>query len=236
MASTKVKAIVLRAANVKDKDKFLQLYSLEQGRMTVSMRGVRGDKAKLKSAKEIFCFGEFVVETTKNSNIVTAVSIIDNFYDLSKNIEKYYEACAILDIVDKVAKEPDPRLFITIVKALETLCYDNVKKFYVIDKFLLDIFSAMGCSFITEKCSSCGSTLASRYLNLDIGELVCPACKTAACVAISDACYSVLRILSSTPYNKLATLKFGGMGEMQAFNLLSKNYEWRTGYTLINLI
>ena len=67
MASTKVKAIVLRAANVKDKDKFLQLYSLEQGRITVSMRGVRGDKAKLKSAKEIFCFGEFVIETAKNS-------------------------------------------------------------------------------------------------------------------------------------------------------------------------
>lgn len=236
MASTKVKAIVIRAANVKDKDKLLHLYSLEQGKMIVSMRGVRGDKAKLKSAKEIFCFGEFIIETAKNANIVTSVSIIDNFYDLSKNIEKYYEACAILDIVDRVAKESDPQLFITIIKALKTLCYEDVKKFYVIDKFLLDIFCAMGCNFITDKCSSCGATLGSRYLNLDIGELVCPACKTSSCISVSDACYSALRILSSTPYDKLTSLKFGGMGEAQAFNLLSRNYEWRTGYTLINMI
>lgn len=204
--------------------------------MLVSMRGVRGEKAKLKSAKEIFCFGEFIIENTKNTNIVTSVSIIDNFYDLSKNTDKYYEACAILDIIDKVVQEPDPQLFIIIIKALKALCYDDVKKFYVIDKFLLDIFSAMGCNFITERCSSCGATLGSRYLNLDIGELVCPACKTLSSVAVSDACYSVLRILSSTPYDKLTTLKFGGMGEAQAFNLLSKNYEWRTGYSMINLI
>ncbi len=236
MASTKVKAIVIRSSNVKDKDKLLHIYSLEQGKMLVSMRGVRGEKAKLKSAKEIFCFGEFIIENTKNTNIVTSVSIIDNFYDLSKNIDKYYEACAILDIIDKVVQEPDPQLFIIIIKALKALCYDDVKKFYVIDKFLLDIFSAMGCNFITERCSSCGATLGSRYLNLDIGELVCPACKTLSSVAVSDACYSVLRILSSTPYDKLTTLKFGGMGEAQAFNLLSKNYEWRTGYSMINLI
>ena len=236
MASTKVKAIVIRSSNVKDKDKLLHIYSLEQGKMLVSMRGVRGEKAKLKSAKEIFCFGEFIIENTKNTNIVTSVSIIDNFYDLSKNTDKYYEACAILDIIDKVVQEPDPQLFIIIIKALKALCYDDVKKFYVIDKFLLDIFSAMGCNFITERCSSCGATLGSRYLNLDIGELVCPACKTLSSVAVSDACYSVLRILSSTPYDKLTTLKFGGMGEAQAFNLLSKNYEWRTGYSMINLI
>ena len=61
MASIKTKAIVLGGTNVKEKDRLVDLFTLEQGRKLVSMRGVRGEKAKLKMAKEPFCFGEFVL-------------------------------------------------------------------------------------------------------------------------------------------------------------------------------
>ena len=67
MASTKVKAVVIGGVNVKEKDKLISLYTLEKGKMSVSMKGVRGDKAKLKSAKEIFSFGDFVVEEGRSS-------------------------------------------------------------------------------------------------------------------------------------------------------------------------
>ncbi len=144
MASTKVKAVVIGGVNVKEKDKLISLYTLEKGKMSVSMKGVRGDKAKLKSAKEIFSFGDFVVEEGRSTNIVIGADIIDNFYDLSKDIDKYYEGCAILDIVSKTQSEPNPQIFIEVVKALKTLCYDNVKKYYVIDKFLLSLFYNMG--------------------------------------------------------------------------------------------
>ena len=83
MATIKTKAIVIKSTDSKDKDKIIHLFSLENGIMLASMRGVKGDKAKLKSAKEIFCFGDFVIEQTKSINIVTSVDIIDNFYDLS---------------------------------------------------------------------------------------------------------------------------------------------------------
>lgn len=236
MSVTKVKAIVLGGTNYKEKDKLVRLFTLENGKMTVAMRGVRGDKAKMKFAKEPFCFGEFLIEQGKSSNIVTGVDIIDNFYNLSKNIEKYYEGCAILDILDKLGAEPNPQLFIQALKALKVLAYDEVKKYYVIDKFLLEMFSAMGYKFMTDNCSSCGGKLGARYFNLEFGEIVCPACKTATCQPISEACFSALKILSSCDFDKLSTVNLGGMGEVQAFNLLEKNYQWRTGYKIINLI
>lgn len=235
MATTKVKGIVLGGTNYKEKDKLVRLYTLEKGKMIVTMRGVRGDRAKLKFAKEVFCFGEYIIEEGK-TNIVTSVDIIDSFYNISQNIDKYYEGCAILDIIDKFSGESNPQLFIEAVKALKSLCYDNLKKYYVIDKFLLDFLNFSGYFFMTEKCSSCGATLSSRYLNLDFGELVCPACKTSTCVQVSEACYGALRILAKTEYEKLSTVKFGGMGEVQAFNLLSRNYEWRTGYSVLSII
>ena len=235
MASTKVRGVVLGGINYKEKDKLVKLYTLEKGKTTVTMRGVRGDKAKLKIAKEIFCFGEYIIEAGK-TNIVTSVDVIDGFYPLSKNIEKYYEACAILDIVDKFSNESNPRLFVEVIKSLKALAYDNLPKYYVIDKFLLDFLNNMGYFFMTDKCSSCGATLSGRYLNLDFGEIVCPSCKTATCVQISEACYGAFRLLSQTDYEKLGSVKFGGMGEVQAFNILAKDYEWRTGYQVLNII
>ena len=220
MASTKVKAIIIGGVNVKEKDKLLTLFTLEQGKMSVSMKGVRGDKAKLKSAKDVFTFGDFIVEEGKFTNIITSVDIIDNFYELSKDIEKYYEACAIVDIVSKVATEPNPQLFIELIKALKSLCYDNVKKYYVINKFLLSLFANMGI----------------KYLNLQVGELVCPNCRSSFSMQISNACYSALKLLENTDYDKLSTVKLGGMGEVQAFNLLSKNYEYRTGYKILEIL
>ena len=151
MASTKVKGIVLGGTNYKEKDKLIRLYTLEKGKITVTMRGVRGDKAKLKVAKEIFCFGDYIIEEGK-TNIVTAVDVIDNFYGLSKNIEKYYEACSILDIVDKFSGESNPQLFVEVIKALKSLAYDNLPKYYVIDKFLLDFLNNMGYFFMTDIC------------------------------------------------------------------------------------
>lgn len=236
MASTKVKAIVIGGVNIKEKDRLITIFSLEQGKMVVSMKGVRGEKAKLKSAKEIFCFGDFVIEEGKNSNIVTAVDIIDNFFELTKNLDKYYEACAILDIINHIATEPNAQLFIELLKALKTLCYDDVKKYYVIDKFLMSIFKSMGYGFLTENCSSCGATLSIKYFNYQVGEIVCPACKNNLCDPISGAVYSAMRLLDDLSYEKLSTLKLGGMGEVQAFNILSKNYEYRTGNHLLQIL
>ena len=237
MGASKVKGIVLGGTNVKDKDKLLTLFTLEKGKITASMRGVRGDKAKLKSAKDIFTFGDFVLEEGKNSNIVTAVDVIDNFYGLSQNIEKYYEACAIIDIVSKVAtEEANPQLFIEIVKSLKALCYTEVKKYYVINKFLLSIFDFMGYRFVNDKCSECGASLDMKYLNLNVGELVCPACRDVDAVQLSNACFSALKLLENTDYEKLPTIKFGGMGEVQAFNILCKNFEYRTGFSVLDMV
>ena len=234
--STKVKGVVIGGTNVKEKDRIVQLFTLENGKISVSMKGVRGDKAKLKSAKELFCFGDFIIEEGKGINIITSVDVLDNFYAITGDIEKYYEACAIVDIVSKVAVEPNPQLFIELIKALKTLCYDDVKKYYVIDKFLISVFRGMGYDFMTDKCSNCGAKLEARYFNLDIGEIVCPSCKTNLCVPISNSCYGAIRLLNNTEYEKLSSISIGGEGEQKAIDLLSQNYYWRTGYSILKII
>ena len=235
MASTKVKAIVLGGTNVKEKDRIINVYSLEQGKLSLSMKGVRGDKAKMKFAKEIFCFADFIFEEGKLLPVVTAVDIIDNFYGLSQDIDKYYEACAILDIVSKVGNESNPSLFIAIIKALKAICYEKTQKYYVFDKFLINYLKIMGYDFFTDRCSSCKATLNHRYLNLEIGEQVCPACKTALSAQIIPACYNALKLLDKTDYEDLPSLQIEDNGHILACSLLAKDYEWRTGNKILEM-
>lgn len=235
MASTKVKAVVIGGVNVKEKDRLVSLYTLERGNMAISMRGVRGEKAKLKFAKELFCFAEFLIEEGKSSKIVTAVDVIDDFRDIAKDIDKYFEACAIVDVVSKFGEESNPALFIALVKSLKLLCYENCPKYYVFDKFLLEFFKIMGWSFLSNNCSSCGATLGIKYLNLEVGELVCPACKNAFSVQVGDETYKAISMLDATDFDNVSSLNLPEGGEIQACKILVKNYEFRTGYKFTSL-
>ena len=237
MGSTKVKGVVIASKDFKEKDRLITLYTLEQGKMSCMMRGVRGEKAKLKAAKEVFSFGEYIIENTKGMNIITQVEVIDSFFELTRDLDKFYEGCALVDIVGKISsEESDPRLFIELVKCLKTLCYENVHKLYVLDKFLIRVFESLGYSFITDKCSSCKAKLTGKkYFNLDIGEFVCAACKNDTCVLVSDACFGALKLLSSTDYDRLSSIKLGGDGEKECLRLLEKNFEWRMGKRFISV-
>lgn len=231
MASTKVKALVIEAKDNKEKDKLATLYSLEEGKFFVCFRGVRGAKAKMKAAKEIFTFGEFVIEDTKAGKIVTEANIIDSFSPLRENLDKYYEACSIVDILKKLSSpSSDPALFVAVIKSLKAICYDGAPKYYALVKFLISIFDNAGYKLNFDSCSSCKASLTGKkYLNLDYGEIVCANCRQMTAIEISPATAMALKILRDTSYEKLKTVKLGGGGEINALNLLSENFEWRFG-------
>ena len=234
MASTKVKGIIIESKDFKDKDKSVVIYTLEQGKVRAVFKGVRGEKAKLKASKEMFTFGDFFIENTKGNNIISQVDVIESFYPLSQELDKYYEACSIIDICKKLGTEQsDPAFFIEILKALKTLCYFNVKKHYVLIKFLLSIFESTGYPINLEKCASCKAKITGKkYLNLEFGEIVCANCKTFSCEEISPSVFSAIKILKQSEYERLQTINFGGEAEKETLRILVKNFEERFSFKI----
>ena len=230
----KTKAIVLGGVNIKEKDRLIDLFTLEEGRLTVSMKGVRGEKAKLKMAKEPFCFGEFVIEKGKSA-IVTQVEIIDSFYDLTKDLDKYYEGCAILDIVKQITDQKDPQIFIETLKALKAICYENIKKYYVFNKFLMKITEILGFSFIKDRCGCCDALLAIIYFDLNKGCFVCPNCKTENSFKVSKDAFKGLQILHNIDYDKLNSINLAIGSEKEMLKLLAINLEWRESIKVLKI-
>ena len=230
----KTKAIVLGGVDIKEKDRLIDLFTLEEGRITVSMKGVRGEKAKLKMAKEPFCFGEFVIEKGKSA-IVTQVEIIDSFYNLTKDLDKYYEGFAILDMVKQITDQKDPQIFIETLKALKALCYENIKKYYVFNKFLMKITEILGFSFVKDRCGCCDALLGIVYFDLNKGCFVCPNCKTENSFKVSKDAFKGLEILHNIDYDKLDSINLALGSEKEMLKLLAINLEWREGIKVLKI-
>lgn len=230
---TKVKAVVLGGIDYKEKDKLITLFTLEQGIVTVVFRGVKNVNAKLKSAKELFSFGDFILSEGKNKIVITA-DIIDNFFDITKDIKKYYCACAFVEAIkgSLMPQEANPQMFITLIKCLKFLTEDV---FYVnvINKFLIELFQQFGYKFDLNSCNNCGMPLLNNiYMNLNYGDITCANCRMGAYIEISKPVYSAMRILSITNIDKLATIKIDQQISKQVFDVLALNFKNRFGKTL----
>ena len=234
MSEAKVKAIVLGGVDYKEKDKLVNLFTLEKGIITVVFKSIKNPNAKLKSAKEIFSFGDFVYVEGKY-NTVTSADIISTFYEVTKDIQKYYSACAVLNIVKTVLPigEANVPLFVDTLKCLNMLAYANVNSYYILNKFLIRIFEGFGYEFALNACNNCGEKfLNHRFMNLTYGDITCYNCKTGIYKEITSGEYSALRLLSLTDYDSLSTLKLTKGIERQVFELLNLNFEKRFGKKL----
>lgn len=226
---TKVKAIVIDNRDIKEKDMLVTLFTLEEGIITVTFKGVKNPNAKLKSAKEIFSFGDFIYVKGK-TNVVVSADIIDSFYDITKNVNNFYTACNVLKVVKTVLPEGEtsPSLFVDMLKVLNLLAENKINNMYVINKFLIRIFEGFGYKFNLNKCSTCGCEfLSHRYMNLRYGDITCFNCRVGEVEEISPATYQALRILSQTDYSSLQTLKLSTNILKDVFELLHKNYMFR---------
>lgn len=238
MASEKYKGIIIESKDYKDKDKLVTIYTPEKGIVRAVFRGVRGEKAKMRALKDVFTFGDFFIENTKGNNIVSQVDIIEGFYEIRSDLDKYYEACSIVDVVKKIGTEQaEPKLFIEIIKALKFLCYSDIKQKYVLSKYLLNIFKDAGYPMNFNKCSSCGAEITGKkYLNFDVGEILCGNCRTYTSEEIPQPVVSALKILNNTDYEKLETVKFSEEIVKESLKLLLRNFQSRFGKEIFAVV
>ncbi len=229
MASEKIKGIIVESKDFKDKDKLVKIYTLEKGIINASFRGVRTSKSKLKAMKDVFVFGDFFIESVKGFNIVTGVDVIENFFALSQNLDKFYESCSIVNIIKQIAtNEKNPQLFLTFIKSLKTIAFGNIQKDYVFIKFCLKVLENSGFAINFEKCSSCKAKITGKkFLNLDFGEIVCSNCKNAMSLEISNPAFSAMKIISGLDFEKLATLKISQTACSEILKILTLNMQER---------
>ncbi len=227
----KIKGIVLKSSDRKEKDLNVLLFSLEKGKIWVTLRGVKGQNAKMKLAQNQFCFGEFVMENGKNGQIVTGFECLESFHELSENIDHFFEASAVLEVVDKLKFSSETeiaQIFLLVLKTFKMICFGNLKNEYALDKFFISLFQTLGVPLYSDKCSCCGTKAIDRvFIDYAGGGLVCMACKGYGSEELPKNVVAALKILTITDFEKLGSVKFSANSELQLLKILVKNFETR---------
>lgn len=227
----KIQAIVIKSSDRKEKDKNILLFSIENGKFWATLKGVKGANAKMKLAQNPFCFAEFVLEEGKLGKIVTGLEVIETFHEISEDVDKYFEASAVLEIVnafDFSSDQERARMFVLVIKTLKTICFSGVRPLYSLNKFFLELFKFSGTPLVYDKCSCCGLKVFEKlYMNYVVGELECISCKSLTSEEVSKVVLSAMKLTDVTEFERLSSLKLAADSELALLKILVKNFEAR---------
>jgi DNA repair protein RecO (recombination protein O) len=159
----KVNAIVTRAIDYKDNDKILTLYSLEKGKISANIKGVKKPKAKLKFASEPFCFAEFILAEKSGRYTVINATYIDSFYNLRLDLLKYYLSACVADVINNLVEDgvADPQFFTETITAIKNICYQKNEK-NTLALYLYRLAESLGYGVSETNCYDCGALITGR--------------------------------------------------------------------------
>ncbi len=234
----RVTGLVLGGQAYKEKDKLLTIFTVEIGKITASIRGVKLPKAKLKIFAQPFCLAEFIL--SKNGQFYTIISanLIDDFMGITQDMDNYCVGNMLLEIDNLIVKPAmvSQPLFLTTIKALRAIVYDNIDAKLVAIKYLLSIMKISGGGWQFETCSNCGSKYISDvYLDLLNGSLCCRNCASYESVALSKAEFNGLKIVDNCDISNLKTLKLNAGLVSSCLTLLVNNFQVQNEYKIKSL-
>lgn len=234
MEQIKFKGIVLKSIDYKEKDKLLTIFSLELGKLTAVLKGVRQEKAKLKFAAMPFCFAEFVATNVNGYYTITECYQIESFYDIFSNYKKSVAGFLFLEISCIIMqKTPDESWFLTLLNFLKELEFSKTDEKILEIKFLLTTLKKIGYALSFDYCAECGlKFMGEVHLNLETGELECSTCSNINSVKLTKQQFSVLKIIDLSSLNKLESIKQKEDVLNEIKQVLVKNLNLRLGVIL----
>ena len=201
----KVNALVIKAIDYKDNDRILTLYSLEKGKITAGIKGVKKAGAKLKFASEPFCFAEYILAEKGGRYTVISASYLDSFYDLRLDINKYYLSAVISELlsVHTESEISDPELFDLAINAIKNICYQDNELFYLAN-FLFKFIENQGYGIGSVTCAGCDSLIESRvFFRYKDATFSCEDCLIDDYTEIRKETYNALVSLINNQYDAL---------------------------------
>lgn len=190
----KVNAIVIRAVDYKDNDRILTLYSLEKGKITAGIKGVKKAGAKLKFASEPFCFAEYILAEKNGRYTVTGASYYESFYDLRLNLNKYYLSAVVSEFLNAYTETEmaDPVLFDNALNTIKNICYKD-NEIAHLAKFMYTAINGLGYQIESSNCAYCGETIKGRvFFRYKDATFACEECVLEDYSEIRKETYSAL--------------------------------------------
>lgn len=233
-----LKGIVIKSKDYGEADKLVTLLTIEEGKVVVKAKSVKKAKAKLKYASEPFCFGEFEIAKSSGYPILTGCEMIELFYELRTDIEKFYIATSLMEFIDNVTKDSQDcsQEVIFIVRALKDIASYEFELQPLAVKTLYLALEATGYGFNDFKCATCGGKIEQNvFFNAGMGQFFCEQCR-AENVELNIKMFKSLALIVSTEVDKLQTIKLKKEDYIGILKFLSRYITFKFEFSNLSLI
>ncbi len=180
MAYRTFQAVVLARSDWRENDRILTLVGPETGRADALCRGCRKPNSPLMGAAELFTLGEYVLFSGKGKELVHTCAVIESFYPLRLEYDRLAYAALVAGAALKVSQpeEPNPHLFILLVRSLKRLAYSSMPPGASVCAFLLHLSAITGFKPRLNHCVRCGREILQEggYLLAEEGGICCASC------------------------------------------------------------
>ncbi len=157
MSTIKVQGIVLKTTDYKEHDKMLSLLTPEFGKLDVLIRGVKRTKSAFVSSSELFSLSEFILYQKNDHQTVTGCTLIESFYPIREDYEKFLYASYLLEIAHFQAQpqEQSLGLFTLLLRSLKRICYTDIDISAITSAYLLLDSALLGYRPMLYNCPVC---------------------------------------------------------------------------------
>jgi DNA repair protein RecO (recombination protein O) len=180
MSLTKTRGVIIRATNLKEADRILEIYSDDLGKIRAVARGVRKIQSKLAGHLEPFTYVDLMLAKGRGDlPTITGAKAISHFSGIRKDVERMASAAYLAELVSKLnpdeqASRRFPELLRGSLEALDN-GHDSAG---VVAYFEWRALTAAGWQPELQHCANCYQKLYPQGLSFSLaaGGVYCKKC------------------------------------------------------------
>ena len=226
-----VEGIIINSKDYKDSSKILDIFTFEYGVIGVIAKGCKSIKSNLRSVTDKLTYATFTIYYKKDKlSILTEASVINNFSNIKKDIEKISYASFLVDLTNQVYKQcEENNLFNLLISALKKI-NDNFNPLVITNIIELKYLEYLGVMPKLDGCTVCGSKNVVT-LSSDKGGYLCNKCITDEPI-ISEKSIKLVRMYTLVDIDKISKLDLKKDIVLEVNNFIDEYYDKYTGLYL----
>lgn len=178
MKTYKLDAIILKSRNMREADKILTLYSIQQGKQRVVAHGAAKPKSRKRGAVQPFCYSSLMLHRGKELDSVSQAELKESFPELRTDLDRLAGAAYMAELADGFLGEGEPNqaIFGLLLATLHLMAKGDTQ--LALRAFEAKLMWLTGFKPELDHCTGCGQSLTGTKVRFGLrhGGLLCPDC------------------------------------------------------------
>ena len=212
--------IILRQVKTVNGRRILSMFTKKYGKIGAGSGLTEKGRGKAALAMRPFTFGRYELYKNNDNFNIKGMEVIQSFYKIGEDVDKYMCASYILEFTDKLLLEgkPEPKLFDILIEFFTVLA-DRQKDYATVAiAYEIKALALMGAIPELHSCVICGNREAAGGFSVKDGGVICRQCRNnmepvTNVSLIYDVNFGIINIIDFFLKNPIKSLEKIGLEE-----------------------